>query len=629
MRHLKISAVSFAALVAGFAVPAVAGSTDAQGDTVITVLASGLAQPIDQSGQSISVIGDKELQSLQTPDLAAALSRLPGVSLARTGGLGAATSLFVRGADSDQVLVLIDGVKVADTSSPAASYDFGALTAGGLGKVELLRGSNSVVWGSSAIGGVLALTSREINGGDARVEYGSNESLNAETSLGLKRDAYALSVNAGYLSSDGIPTTTGDTQPSWYDQYHVSGRGRITLLDGLNFVASGRYLSATNEYDSYTGAGLTGYQNLGATQVSQQASGRAELNYTSGLLAVVGGVSLNDQRRATFSPGESQPNATYDGRTKHIDLNGHVVLPAAFSLDLGADSDWNEANVVSAYDNTSANSRMSSGHALLGWKGDQDGHALVLAVGERLDSHSQFGDHWSFGANGTLGLVDNLRLRASYGEGFKAPSLYQLFDPYYGTATLKPTTSQSYDIGLEKGDRSGRLHGALTWFHRDTSNEITLDDTWHYQNIAKARAEGLEAEFDARPIDSLQIHAAYTYVHSTNQSTGAYQGWTLVRRPRHTLTLAGDWASPLYGLKLGADVRFAALSYDYADGYSYDGGLVRLGGYAVLGLRASVPLSDRVEAYGRVENLGNVHYELVNGYNQPGRTATIGVRAKL
>jgi vitamin B12 transporter len=194
----------------------------------------------------------------------------------------------------------------------------------------------------------------------------------------------------------------------------------------------------------------------------------------------------------------------------------------------------------------------------------------------RVDDHSAFGTHWTFGANGTVLLVDDLRLRGSYGQGFKAPTLYQLYAQSYGNTSLRAETSNSYDVALEKGNRDGRVHGAVTWFHRDTDNLIDFVSCsgavqcasrpyGTYANVSRARAQGIEVEADARPVEALQLHGAYTYTTSTNRTQGsALYGLDLARRPRHLLTASVDWTTPWHGLALGRQVRLAGASWDDA-----------------------------------------------------------------
>ncbi len=200
-------------------------------DTYITVVASGSSDNLSQTGQSISVVGGDELDAVQGADLTRVLTRLPGVSLSRNGGLGAQTGLNVRGANADQVLVLVDGVRIADYASPGGGYDLGNLLSGNLAKLELLRGSNSVVWGSQAIGGVLAVETRETNGFAGSAEYGAYDTLLTNASAGLRGDGYAASLSAGYARTDGFSAQAGGTEADGYEQWNVAGRVRLDLAE--------------------------------------------------------------------------------------------------------------------------------------------------------------------------------------------------------------------------------------------------------------------------------------------------------------------------------------------------------------------------------------------------------------
>lgn len=616
------TAASILAVIA--AQPALAEEAPGAG-TTITVMASGLPQPIDQTGQSISVVGLEEIQSLQGPDFTRVLTRLPGISVSRSGGMGAQTSVFVRGANSEQLLVTIDGVRVEDVAAPSGGYDFSNLVSGGVGKVELLRGSNSVVWGANAIGGVLAITSREIDGAEASVEGGSNASWDTNGSVGIKREDYALSLDGGFTRTTGIPTRVTDALPNAFRQWHGALRGRLKLAEGLNLVASGRYASSRVGIDSYDFS--TGYINHGEQQSGEQASGRVGLDYVGQGFSLKGGVSESSLRRGYLDPTIGAAEySSYLGNSTRVDGSGRVDLPEGFVLDLGADSEWSHAR---SYYNTPSytapdtrnDARLTSGYGLLSLHRGR----LDLAGGARVNDHSTFGTHWTFGANGSLRLVQDLRLRASYGEGFKAPTLYQLFDPYSGNPNLKAETSTSYDVALEKGDRNGKVYGAVTWFHRVSVNLIDYNlSTYAYYNIGRATAEGVEIEGAVRPVDALQLRAAYTYVKSANETQGdANDGKNLARRPRQMLTVAGDWTTPLAGLALGGDIRVVGQSYDDA------ANAVRLGSYMLVGVRASVPLGKHAELFGRVENLTNERYTVVAGYTALGRTAALGIRARI
>jgi len=580
-------------------------------DDHITVVASGLARPLDRTGQSISVVGRDEIESLQTPDLSRVLERLPGVTLTRNGGLGAFTGVRVRGAESEQTLVLVDGARVADVSSPGSGFDFGTLLAGNIEKVELLRGSNSIIWGSDAIGGVVAITTRQLKGLSASVEYGAYDSFAGTLAAGMKRGGLAISLNGGYARSDGFSQFASDNEPDGFEQWQGGARASFDLAPGLSAFADVRYVRSK--------AGLDFSFASDYVQTTRQASGRTGLAYAGAVLDLSAAFSLADTRRAYDSP--TWGGYHYVGRDEQVDIHGRWRFAPALAIVFGG------AHQRDRYEGTFDARRIAtqdSAHVLI----DYDSGALDLAAGLRLDHHDRYGDTWTTGANGSLALGDGWRLRASWGEGFKAPTLYQLYG-FAGNTGLRPERSRSYDAAIELGNRADRLHFAVTVFRRDARDLIDYDASanggWGgYFNVSRTRATGFELEADLRPVETLQLHAAYSYVKSVNRATGR----DLYRRPRHALSLAADWAMPLAGLTLGADLRLVGDSIDDPAADTDPANDIRLDGHAIATLRASLPVSDGVELFGRVENLGNAHYETVAGYNTAGRSAYVGARAR-
>lgn len=579
-------------------------------DTAITVVASGREERVSETGQSISVIGAAELAAVQGPDLTRVLERLPGVTTARSGPLGSQTSVFVRGANSQQLLVTLDGVRMDDVAAPSGGFDLGTMLPGGIAKVELLRGSNSVAWGSNAIGGVLALTSERLDGARAGVEYGANDTVSADAALGTSGDAYSLTASGGYVSSDGISAYAKGAEQDGFRQWRANLRGEVRLAGGLWLDAAGRYADSRIDFDGYP-APLYSFADTLEYQTTRQGSGRLGLRYDAGSLNLRGGAAYSDTRREYFDPAfGAAPNFTTRGRSWRADLTGRAELTQGVTLDFGADSEW--TRFATLFD-PQQDARLSSGHVLLGYHSG----GLHLSGGVRLDDHDRFGSHWTFGANGAVELAADLRLRASYGEGFKAPTLYQLYG-YGGNAALRPERSKAYDAGIELGDRNGPRHVALTLFRRDASQLI--DYLWPsgYFNIGATRAEGVELEGGWVIGDSLRARAAYSYVKAVNRATGK----DLARRPRSAVSAGLDWTTPLAGLTLGADLRLVSDSYDDA------GNFTRLDGYGLVTLRASVPLPGGLELYGRIENLGNVKYQTVAGYGTYGRSAFVGLRGR-
>ncbi|MFM5932051.1 MAG: TonB-dependent receptor plug domain-containing protein [Novosphingobium sp.] len=611
MKYLFLLGCSFAVAAPAWANEDVVYSVANRiGDEEITVLASGLRQPVDSTGQAISVVAADELASIQGPDITRVLERLPGVTLTRNGGLGAFTGVRVRGASSEQTLVLVDGARVADVSSPGSGFDFGTLLSGNIAKVELLRGSNSVIWGSDAIGGVVAVTTKATEGLDASAEYGAYDSFTGAASGGIKAGALTLSVNGGYARSDGFSALAADAEADGFEQWQVGGRAAVDLGGGLNAFVDARYARSDTDIDF-------SFAN-DYVQTMKQASGRAGVTYASDAIDLAASYSLADTNRAYASPFFGY---AYDGRNQTAELRGRWKAAGAFSVLFGAGHTWDRYE--GTFD-TRQTSRQASGHLLADYSTD----TVTFAAGARLDHHSRFGDAWSMGANGSVKIGGEWRVRASYGEGFKAPTLYQLFG-FAGNLALEPERSRSYEAGIEKGDRASRLHFAATVFRRDSRNLIDYDANancgWGgYLNVSGARASGFELEADVRPVETLQLRAAYSYVKSVNRTTGR----DLYRRPRHALSLSGDWTTPLHGLVIGADTRFVGPSMDDQFGDSDPTNDVRLQGHVVLTLRASLPVTEQFDLFGRIENVGNADYQTVAGYNTPGRSAYIGARAR-
>jgi len=592
----------------------------------ITVLGTGGWQLVADAGQSISVLGAGELDALQTPDLTAALTRLPGVTFSRNGGLGAFTGVRVRGASSEQVLVLVDGIRVGDVAAPGGGTDFGTLAASGFGKVELLRGSNSVVWGSEAIGGVIALTSRRIEGLEASAEYGARDTANGQLGAGIVTGAAELTVNGGYTRTDGFSTAAAGTEADGFRQWRVNGTGLLRLAEGLSAVFAGRYADSRLEFDGASYDPPYGLVDTPEYSDITDWSGRAGFEYSAHNLHLDGGLAIHRLDRTNYNPDlGGDPTFAARGRQERAELKGRIGARDGLRVDFGAEYEWQRFSTT--YD-AGRKARTASGHALLGWSGRR----VNLAAGARLDDHSGFGRVWTFGANGAVEFARDWRLRASWGEGFKVPTLYQLYSDF-GDPGLRPERSISYDLGIERGTRAQGLHMAVTLFRRDSRNLIDFAACTGaqcasrpfglYQNVGKARAQGFEIELGAALGERLRVQAAYSHIDTRDRTPGGFnRGNDLARRPRHAVTVSADWTTPLAGLAVGGDVRMVSDSYDDA------GNFTRLDGHALASLRASLPLGEHIEVYGRIENLAGAQYQTAAGYGTPGRSAFVGARAR-
>ena len=597
--------------------PALAQVSDAE----ITVTATGTRSEVEDTGQPVTVIGQDEIDAVQGADVTRVLRRAPGVTITRNGPPGAFTGVRVRGATAEQLLVLVDGVRVADAAAPGGGFDLGNLAAGEIEKLDLLRGSNSTIWGSDAIGGVLLVTTRARRGLIASGEYGADDSTYLTASGGTGSDAFFVGGSAGWQRTDGFSTAASGTEPDGFEQWSANGRASAYLSPSLELFALGRYARGDLDLDGYRGFAFV---DTDEAQRTRQTNGAAGAIYDSGPLYLRGSYSFSDTERATFDTSTSPaPNYTTDGHSQRADVRGEWRPIGPLIVNFGGEGEWTRFSTL--FD-APQSTHIWGAYAQAGIEyGKLSAHA-----GLRHDRHARFGGATSLGADLSYAVAPDLRLRASYGEGFKAPTLFQLLSDY-GNAGLQPERSRSFDLGLAWRTRTAPTWGAVTLYRRDSrdlidfvscfgvSDGICTDRPFGtYDNVGRARAQGFEVEFGLAPTERLRASAAYSYLDAEDRASGN----TLARRPRHALTATLDWTAPL-GVMLGGDVRLVGDSFDDA------GNFVPLDGYVLTDLRASVPLGERFELYGRIENLFDARYTEVAGYGTRGRAAFVGARVRL
>ena len=596
-------------------------------DTYITVVASGTDQTIVSTGQSISVVGGEEIAAVQGADMVRVLERLPGVTASRNGGLGSFTGVRVRGAEAEQLLVTVDGVRMADPGSPGAGFDFGMLLPYGVGKIELLRGSNSTVWGSQAMGGVLAVTSAERDGVEGSAEYGAHDTVAGSLVAGTGWSGGSATLDAALVDTDGFSAAAAGTEPDGFRQWQVGGRAWQAVTGWLSLDAAGRFAEGRLDIDGFPPPDFT-FADTPEYQKTRQASGRAGARLYWQDLTIDGSYSLAHTRREQFDPAlGSEPGYTTEGRSELAQARGNWGVTDAVAMRFGGEREW--TRFESTFDSPKR-AATTAAYAQLGY----DDERLSANAGVRLDDHSDFGSEWSFGADARLRLGEGWSAHASYGEGFKAPSLFQLFSDY-GNDALQPERSRSFDLGIGIGDRNASPYVDVTLFRRDTRDLIGFVGCFGqtagicedrpfgtYDNIGKARAQGVEVEGGVRPLEDLGLSAAYAYVEATDRTPGsATEGNDLARRPRHALTISGEWQA-VDAVTLAADVRVVSKSFDDA------ANAVEMDGYEVLTLRANWDVDEHVALFGRVENVWDEHYETAAGYATEGRAAHVGARAR-
>lgn len=610
--------ISLIALLA--ATPALAQDDD------IIVTASGIEQSRDEVGQAITVIDAQTIQTRQAIDVVDLLATTPGVRFNRNGSTGGVTGVSLRGAETTQTLVLIDGVKVNDPSGIGDGYDFGHLLTGNIKRIEVLRGSNSVVYGSQAIGGVVnIMTGVPVDGfgANASVDYGYSDTVNAKADVSGSSGIASGGVGAAYFRTDGISSAAGGTEKDGYENIATNARLKLAFSDALSLDLRGYYIHADLDMDGFP-APTYALADTAEVSILDQYVGYAGVNLAllDGKLTNRAAVTWMRNDRDYYSARGANPDYGYTGTNVRFEYEGVYSPVDQAKLVFGYEHERPDYTFYDAFSSGSYKINIDSVYALAIVKPFV---GLAVTGGVRHDDHSQFGGATTVGANANYSPNNGAtNIRVSYGEGFKAPSLFQLYSDY-GNAALRPERSKSYDIGFDQSLDGGRAILSVTAFRRDTTDQINYDASLppfgRYNNIDRTRAKGVEASIALKPVDALTVTGSYSYVDARDRSGGITDGNRLPRRAANAISVSSDYVWS-FGLSTGATVTMVGDSFDNAANTR------RLDGYALVGLRASLPLGEHLEVYGRIDNLFDEAYATAYGYGVYGRSAFGGVRVR-
>jgi len=650
--ELYLGAAAAALLLASTVAPTVvraaeapAPAADASQLTDVIVTANRSAQAADRVGQSVTVLTAETITSSQAVSVADLLARTPGVSLSRNGGIGASTALRIRGAESDQTVVVIDGVKLNDPSSTGGGFNFGSLLAGDIARIEVLRGAQSTLWGSQAIGGVVNIVTAEPTApfsASLDAEAGSRGTQYLRGGIGGASDRLIWRLAASHFETDGFSTAAVGTEKDGYENTGLSGRADIRLTDDVSIDLRAVYSDGTVDIDGFPAPlyalgdtreygrtkELVGYAGLNFDLFDDRLSNRIGYGYTR-------------TERDNFNPDQPVTPVTFDadGTNERFEYQGVFDLREGWSATFGAEHEDSEFSTASPSEfdanPTPSTNKVGIDGVYLQVQGEViDG--LTLTGGVRRDEHDTFGGKtlgqaaaaWSLNGGNTI-------LRASFGQGFKAPSLYQLYSEY-GNLALSPEEADGWDAGVEQHLFDRRLMLSATYFDRETTNQIDyvscgatpdpmciVDNAprfGYYNNTAKTSANGVELAAAAW-LGAVSLSANYTFTDTENETAGANFGRDLARRPEETANLSASYVWP-FGLTTAVAVQYAGDSFDSASN------AFTLKGYTLVDLRVSWPIDDNLELYGRVENVGDETYQTTRNYGSAGRGTFVGVRAR-
>lgn len=597
---------------------------------------------IRRSGASVSVINREELEASGTNRLQDILTRLPGVSVISEGGVGASANIRLRGADKRYLAIYVDGVRIDDPTGTEVSTDIGKLSLFDVDRIELLRGSQSALYGGSAVAGVINITTRNAEqdgvSQSAFVEGGSYGTAAAGYSLTYRDErweaalSFAHQTTQGFTAYEGIPGTPSyepNAEADGHQTTRVSFSSKYQASDILTLGVSGFYQLAKTQYDPWDSVTFQTLPNADAEYRQREAglrfSAEFDLDATQHTLAASGFVIRRNAEELGVPQGQ------FDGRRLGLEYTGLAQINTGLSLGWGADLTFETVKTQSIP--AGETTRNLGVYAQILWAPTE---ALDLSASIRADNHSSFGTFYTGRLSGAYQASDAVTIRGAIARGFRAPALDELFGDYpdrqfIGNPNLSPERSDSAEIGIDIRSASGAELSA-TAFWLNTQNRIgyercPLNDPFDWSSgclpgtinsmtnyAGTSRRSGLELSAKLPVTDTLTMSGNYTYTHARNPDNTR-----MARVPRHTanLALTGQFD----------DMTSFSISAQHVADRPDDWGM-EWKDYTVANAMVRYRVNDQADLYLRIDNIFDRNYQINPGYKTSGRAFYLGVASR-
>ena len=570
----------------------------------IVVTAARTRQPINQTLLSTTVITAQDIANGGQSTLLGVLQRLGGVEIGANGGAGQPSGVFIRGASSAQTLVLVDGMRQGSATTGSTAFENIPLDQ--IERIEIVAGPLSGLYGADAIGGVVQIFTKAGSGAPGyavSAGYGTYDTGKASGSVNVSTSEYDVALAAGYENSDQFSATRptipfGQYNPDTDPYRNVNASGRVAYRFGeggelaiSGYVSEGRtHFDAGPETDDVNTQRLAGYAASLQSRFAPGWQSLLRVGRTTDDIVTTGQLPSHyrtDQDQATWQNTFDMPGGTL--------IAGGEYLRQAVSSDV-------------AYTTTSR----TIGSGFAGYTGDFGPHGVQGMI--RYDDNSQFGAHTTGSAGYGYRFGDALRLRATAGTAFQAPTFNDLYYPDFGNPDLKAARSRSFDAGVDWHGGSQAL--SVTYFQNRILDLIVFDlTTFRPENLATAFIRGGEFRYEGTVVDAT-VRAKLTLQDPINEENGAL----LPRRARSFGSV--DAARAWNDWRFGAELVASGARYDSAD----EDPTTRMGGYAVVNLYMAYAFAPGWTAELRWNNIGDKDYELAKGYNTPGGNVFVWLR---
>jgi vitamin B12 transporter len=621
-----------ALVLAAFA--AAASAADEGSSETVVVSATRIPTPISEVASSITVITADDIAARQNQTLPDVLKTVPGLNIVQTGGPGGLTSVFMRGTNSNHVKVLVDGIDVSDASDSSDSFDFSQFLVQDIQTVELLRGPQSGLYGSDAIGGVIVITTKSGNGPAqfvGKVEGGSFDTFNQGGGVSGSTGQFHYAANVEHFHSGATPVTPLDLlQPGegrnddYYDNLTGSTKLGFDVTDHFDLGLVARYTTG------HLRDTADNFNNFPEFPDPTQSAGNTRQFYTRSTAHLVSfdgqldqtlGVGYSHIDSSSFTPPADGPPSTFASERLKVDWQGAVKLAEGETMIVGAEHQRDEARQP-----VSASTTIDSGYGELQSSFDD---LFFNTASVRYDTNDRFGSKVTYRlAPAFVWAATGTKLKASVGTGFKAPTLAEMFQsfPEFGfvaNPNLKPESSLGLDVGFEQAVLGSAVTFGVTYFRNNIKNLIDDNaDFTSYANVGRAHTEGVESFIAYQPLKTLTFRLDYTYTQADDDILNE----ELLRRPKHKADLNANWQATT---RLSLDATLLTVS-SWIDG-NRDFTIPRLNapGYTTADIAASFDITDQLAITARIDNLFNRRYENPVGYLQPPLGAFAGIKVKL
>jgi vitamin B12 transporter len=584
----------------------------------VVVTATRTPTPESQVASSVTVISAQQIAAMQATTLPDVLKFVPGLNVVQSGGEGGLTSIFLRGTNSNHTKVLVDGIDVSDPSTPNASFDFGQFQVQDIERIEVLRGPQSGLYGSDAIGGVINIITRTGSGPPqlvAALEGGSFQSFNQAASVSGSQDAFNYALTVEHEHTGSTPVTPLDLlapgegrRNDYDDNLTVSTKLGYVVNSNLDFGIVSRY---TDTHLHFTG---DNFNIVPAAPDVDQSESDTTGNYDrafghlvslDGRLDQMLDVAYTRNRSDNFSPDTGE--ALDIGQRLKFDYQGAFKLIDTQTLVFGAEHAHDEIS-----EPIDAGLSIDAGYLELQ---SQFAQRLYSAINVRYDSNSMFGHKVTYRIAPTYVIPETgTQFRASVGTGFKAPTLSQLFQNFPPTflanPALKPETSVGWDVGVEQALFASTVRVGATYFHNKLRDLIDDNETFTTDiNVDRATTLGVESFAEYQPWAGLTLRVDYTYTQATDDTTQQ----ELLRRPKNKASLTALWQATS-AFFFHADLLYVGSWNDFPR-YGFEA--AEAPGYFTVNIAGNYKLTSNLDVYARMNNLLDRRYENPSGFLQP------------